>query len=171
MRAGAISRGEDIQALPRQYASLINAALSEKPADMTCAIHLCRGNFRSRSFASGGYEPVAEVLLKELNVDVYLLEFDDSRSGGFEPLRFLPVGPKMVVLGLVSTKTGVLEDEAVIIGRIREAAKFAPLEQLGVGCQCGFSSTVHGNEITPEEQWAKIALCQKICSQIWPTRA
>ncbi len=136
MRQGAISRGEDIQQLPRQYAQLINEALATKPADMTVAIHLCRGNFRSRHFAAGGYEPVAEVLFKELNVDQFLLEFDDERSGGFEPLRFLPKG-KHVTLGLISTKTGKLEDKAKVIERIREAAKFAPLEQLGVGPQCG----------------------------------
>jgi 5-methyltetrahydropteroyltriglutamate--homocysteine methyltransferase len=139
MRQGAISRGEDIQALPRQYAALINEALSTKPADMTVAIHLCRGNFRSRHFAAGGYEPVAEVLLKELQVDNYLLEFDDERSGGFEPLRFLPKdGKKRVTLGLISTKTGQLEDKAKVVERIREAAKYAPLEQLGVGPQCGW---------------------------------
>ncbi|KAK4705062.1 5-methyltetrahydropteroyltriglutamate--homocysteine methyltransferase, partial [Phenoliferia sp. Uapishka_3] len=167
MRAGAVERGEDIQALPRQYAALINASLRDKPANMTVAIHLCRGNFRSRSFSSGGYEPVAEVLLKELDVDMYLLEYDDSRSGGFEPLRHLPKGHKVVTLGLVSTKTGVLENKADVIARIREAAKFAPLEQLSVGPQCGFASTVHGNELTKEEQWAKIKLCQEIVEEVW----
>lgn len=168
MRAGAIARGEDIQQLPRQYAQLINAALATKPADMTAAIHLCRGNFRSRHFASGGYEPVAEVLLKELNVDNYLLEFDDERSGGFEPLRFLPKdGKKRVTIGLVSTKTGELEDKQAIIARIREAAKFAPLEQLGMGPQCGFASTVHGNDLTEEQQWAKIRLCNEIAEEVW----
>ncbi len=132
MRDAATSRGEDVQTLPRQYASLINNVLSSKPSNMTVAIHLCRGNFRSRHFASGGYEPVAEVLLKELNVDNYLLEFDDERSGGFEPLRFLPRdGKKRVTLGLISTKKGELEDKKVVIERIREAAKYAPLEQLG----------------------------------------
>jgi methionine synthase II (cobalamin-independent) len=143
-----------------------------------------RGNFRSRHFSSGGYEPVAEVLLKELNVDVYLLEYDDARwlsppfhpirtysttyrSGGFEPLRHLPKGNKVVTLGLVSSKTGVLEKKEDIIARIREAATFCPLEQLNVGPQCGFASTVHGNELTNEEQWAKIKLCQEIVEEVW----
>ncbi len=190
MRQAAVSRGEDIQNLPRQYAALINEALADKPADMTVAIHLCRGNFRSRHFASGGYEPVAEVLLQELNVDNYLLEFDDERSGGFEPLRFLPKdGKKRVTLGLISTKTGVLEDKAAVVKRVHEAAKYAPLEQLGVGPQCGwvatwrgrraqdrrtnaassysFASTSHGNSLTEEEQWAKIKLCVEVAEEVW----
>jgi len=166
MRQGAVSRGEDIQQLPRQYAQLINEAIATKPADMTVAIHLCRGNFRSRHFAAGGYEPVAEVLFKELNIDQFLLEFDDERSGGFEPLRFLPKG-KHVTLGLISTKTGKLEDKQKVIERIREAAKYAPLEQLGIGPQCGFASTVHGNDLTEEEQWAKIQLCMEIAHEVW----
>ncbi|KII84187.1 hypothetical protein PLICRDRAFT_373544 [Plicaturopsis crispa FD-325 SS-3] len=173
MRAAAAARGEDVQTLPRQYAALINDALRDRPADMTVAIHLCRGNFRSQHFASGGYEPVAEVLLKDLNVDVYLLEYDDARSGGFEPLRHLPVGPdaggktKTVVLGLISSKTGVLEDKSAVVGRIREAAAYAPLAQLSVGPQCGFASTVHGNELTEEQQWAKIRLCHEVVEEVW----
>ncbi|ORY69286.1 methionine synthase vitamin-B12 independent [Leucosporidium creatinivorum] len=167
MRAAAESRGEDVQQLPKQYVELINAALRDKPASMTAAIHLCRGNFRSRFFSSGGYEPVAEVLLRDLNVDMFLLEYDDERSGGFEPLQHLPKGHKTVTLGLISTKTGKLEDKQEVIARIREAAKFAPLEQLSVGPQCGFASTVHGNELTQEEQWAKIKLCQDIVEEVW----
>lgn len=138
MRDAAKERGEDVDELPRQYVKLINEALRLKPADMTASVHLCRGNFRSRHFASGGYEPVAEILFRDLEVDNFLLEWDDERSGGLEPLRFLPKdGKKRVVLGLVSTKTGKLEDKAKIVERIREAAKFAPLEQLGMGPQCG----------------------------------
>ncbi|SGY34626.1 BQ5605_C002g01661 [Microbotryum silenes-dioicae] len=171
MRKAAEERGEDVRQLPSNYAKLINAALKDKPEDMTVAIHLCRGNFRSRSFASGGYEPVAEVLLKDLNVDQYLLEYDDSRSGGFEPLRHLPKGHKTVTLGLISTKTGKLEDKKEVIARIREAAQYAPLEQLSVGCQCGFASTVHGNELTQEEQWAKIQLCQEVVEEVWGKKA
>lgn len=129
------------------------------------------GNFRSRHFAAGGYEPVAEILLRELNVDMYLLEYDDERSGGFEPLRHLPKGHKTVTLGLISTKTGKLENKEEVIARIREAAKYAPLEQLSVGPQCGFASTVHGNDITPEEQWAKIQLCQEIVEEVWGKQA
>lgn len=138
MRDQATARGEDVQQLPRQYASLINAALRDKPADMSVSFHICRGNFRSKFFSSGGYEPVAEVLLKELNVDNYLLEFDDERSGNFEPLRFLPKdGKKRVTVGLVTTKSGQLESKESIVSRLKEAAKYAPLEQLGVGPQCG----------------------------------
>ncbi|KAK6992280.1 meth-synt-2 domain-containing protein [Favolaschia claudopus] len=137
MREAAAGRGEDLNTLPRQYAQLINAALRDRPAGMTVGIHLCRGNFRSRHFAEGGYEPIAQVLFQELDVDVYFLEFDTERAGTFEPLRFLPKGEKVVILGLIK----------VIKNRIAEAAKFAPLEQLGLSPQCGFSSTVHGNEV------------------------
>ncbi|KAJ9108528.1 hypothetical protein QFC20_003434 [Naganishia adeliensis] len=172
MRDAATERGEDVNELPRQYVKLINEALKLKPADMTASVHLCRGNFRSRHFASGGYEPVAEILFGELEVDNFLLEWDDERSGGLEPLRFLPKdGKKRVVLGLVSTKTGKLEDKSKVVERIREAAKFAPLEQLGMGPQCGFASTHHGNELTEEEQWKKIQLCNEIVEEVWGKQA
>ncbi|KAJ7654399.1 hypothetical protein DFH06DRAFT_513340 [Mycena polygramma] len=167
MREAAAGRGEDLNTLPRQYAQLINAALRDRPAGMTVGIHLCRGNFRSRHFAEGGYEPIAQVLFQELNVDVYFLEFDTERAGTFEPLRFLPRGEKVVVLGLVSSKIPELESKESIKARLAEAAKFAPLEQLALSPQCGFSSTVHGNEITIADQWAKMKLVGEIASEVW----
>ncbi|KAJ7066570.1 hypothetical protein C8F01DRAFT_1123718 [Mycena amicta] len=167
MREAAAGRGEDLNTLPRQYAQLINSALRDRPAGMTVGIHLCRGNFRSRHFAEGGYEPIAQVLFEMLDVDVYFLEFDTERSGTFEPLRFLPKGEKVVVLGLVSSKVPQLEDKDFIKARIAEAAKFAPLEQLALSPQCGFSSTVHGNEITIADQWAKMKLVHEIAADVW----
>jgi 5-methyltetrahydropteroyltriglutamate--homocysteine methyltransferase len=139
MRKAATERGEDVTTLPKSYVSLINSALSTKPADMTVAIHLCRGNYRSKHFATGSYEPVAKVLLEELHIDNYLLEWDsEERQGSFEPLRWLPKdGKKRVTLGLISSKTGVLEDKETVIRRIKEAAEYAPLAQLGLGPQCG----------------------------------
>ncbi|KAJ7623181.1 hypothetical protein FB45DRAFT_924806 [Roridomyces roridus] len=167
MREAAAGRGEDLNTLPRQYAQLINSALRDRPAGMTVGIHLCRGNFRSRHFAEGGYEPIAQVLFQELDVDVYFLEFDTERAGTFEPLRFLPKGEKVVTLGLVSSKVPQLESKDFIKARIAEAAKFAPLEQLALSPQCGFSSTVHGNEITIEDQWAKMRLVHEIAQEVW----
>ncbi|KAJ7180716.1 vitamin-B12 independent methionine synthase [Mycena filopes] len=167
MREAAAGRGEDLNTLPRQYAQLINDVLRDRPAGMTVGIHLCRGNFRSRHFAEGGYEPIAQVLFQELDVDVYFLEFDTERAGTFEPLRFLPKGEKVVMLGLVSSKVPELESKDFIKARIAEAAKFAPLEQLGLSPQCGFSSTVHGNEITVADQWAKMKLVNEIAEEVW----
>ncbi|KAJ7446756.1 hypothetical protein FB451DRAFT_1103828 [Mycena latifolia] len=167
MREAAAGRGEDLNTLPRQYAQLINSALRDRPAGMTVGIHLCRGNFRSRHFAEGGYEPIAQVLFELLDVDVYFLEFDTERAGTFEPLRFLPKGEKVVVLGLVSSKVPQLESKEYIKARIAEAAKFAPLEQLALSPQCGFSSTVHGNEITIADQWAKMKLVNEIAAEVW----
>lgn len=168
MRKLATERNEDVSALPRKYASLINAAISKRPADMKIGIHLCRGNYRSKWFASGGYEPVAEVLFKELNVDAYFLEYDDARSGDFKPLRHLPEH-KVVVLGLMSSKKNTLDDKAEIIERLKQAAEIAPkgLEQLALSHQCGFSSTVEGNELSEEEQWAKVRLEVEIAKEIW----
>ncbi|KAJ7782020.1 hypothetical protein DFH07DRAFT_393858 [Mycena maculata] len=167
MREAAAGRGEDLNTLPRQYAQLINSALRDRPAGMTVGIHLCRGNFRSRHFAEGGYEPIAQVLFEQLDVDVYFLEFDTERAGTFEPLRFLPKGEKVVVLGLISSKVPQLESKDAIKARIAEAAKFAPLEQLALSPQCGFSSTVHGNEITIADQWAKMKLVKEIATEVW----
>jgi 5-methyltetrahydropteroyltriglutamate--homocysteine methyltransferase len=166
MREGARSRGDDPSELPRRYARLINAAIDGRPAGMTAAVHLCRGNFKSAWAAEGGYEPVAEVLFNELQVDAYFLEYDDVRSGDFEPLRFVPKG-KVVVLGLVSTKLAALESKDEIKRRIDQAARFVPLEQLCLSPQCGFSSTVHGNEITHEVQRAKLGLVVEIASEVW----
>jgi len=166
MRAGARARGDDPAELPRRYARLINAAIADKPADMTIGVHLCRGNFKSAWAAEGGYEPVAEVLFNELAVDAYFLEYDDARSGGFAPLRFVPKG-KRVVLGLVSSKVPELESPDALRRRIDEAARHVPLEHLCLSPQCGFSSTVHGNAITPEVQWAKLRLVSETARAVW----
>jgi 5-methyltetrahydropteroyltriglutamate--homocysteine methyltransferase len=168
MREGARTRGDDPNELPRRYAALINAAIRDRPAGMTVCTHLCRGNFKSAWAAEGGYEPVAEVLFNELAVDGYFLEYDDARSGDFAPLRFLPKG-KTVVLGLVSTKLDRMETKDELKRRIDAAAKFAPLDQLCISPQCGFSSTVHGNEIHVETQAAKIRLCVDVARDVWGT--
>jgi len=166
MREGARQRGDDPDELPRRYADFINRVVARKPAGMTLCVHLCRGNFRSQWAASGGYEPVAEALLSRMNVDGYFLEYDDQRSGDFRPLRFLPKG-KIVVLGLITTKLGDLETKDQIRRRIDEAARHAPLEQLALSPQCGFSSTVHGNEITIAQQIAKLRLVVEVARDVW----
>lgn len=166
MRAGAIERGDDPHELPRTYAALINAVIDGRPADLTVGVHLCRGNFRSTWFAAGSYEPVAEVLFNDLNVDAYFLEYDDERSGDFSPLRFVPTN-KTVVLGLVSSKIGALEAMTDLIKRINEAAHYIPLENMCLSTQCGFSSTVHGNEITDDDQWAKLNLIVNTAREVW----
>jgi 5-methyltetrahydropteroyltriglutamate--homocysteine methyltransferase len=166
MREAAKARGDDPNELPHRYAKFINRVVAKKPAGMTLAIHLCRGNFQSTWAAQGGYEPVAEALLSEMNVDAYFLEYDDARSGGFGPLRFLPKG-KVVVLGLVTTKLGELEKKDDLKRRIDEAAKFAPLEQLALSPQCGFSSTVHGNKIAVDAQRAKLRLVIETADEVW----
>ncbi|HVL56543.1 MAG TPA: 5-methyltetrahydropteroyltriglutamate--homocysteine S-methyltransferase [Burkholderiaceae bacterium] len=166
MREGARQRGDDPNELPRRYAALINAAIAERPADMTVCIHLCRGNFKSAWAAEGGYEPVAEVLFNELQVDGYFLEYDDARSGDFAPLRHVPKG-KTVVLGLISTKLDQLESRDSLKRRIDEAAKFMPLEQMCLSPQCGFSSTVHGNAIQVDAQAAKLRLVIDTARDVW----
>jgi 5-methyltetrahydropteroyltriglutamate--homocysteine methyltransferase len=166
MREGARQRGDDPDELPRRYARLINAAIEDRPANMRICTHLCRGNFKSAWVAEGGYEPVAEVLFNELEVDGYFLEYDDPRSGDFRPLRFVPKD-KTIVLGLVTTKLGELESKDDVKRRIDEAAKYAPLEQLCVSPQCGFSSTVHGNEIALESQARKMGLVVEVAREVW----
>ncbi len=166
MREGARQRGDDPNELPRRYAQLINAAIADRPAGMTVCMHLCRGNFKSGWAAEGGYEPVAEVLLSEMNIDGYFLEYDDARSGDFAPLRFLPKD-KFVVLGLITTKLGELESKDAIKRRIDEAARFAPLNNLCLSPQCGFSSTVHGNDIAVQAQRAKLQLVVDIAQEVW----
>jgi 5-methyltetrahydropteroyltriglutamate--homocysteine methyltransferase len=166
MREAAKQRGDDPNELPHRYARLINAAIADRPAGMTICTHLCRGNFRSAWVAEGGYEPVAEVLFNELKLDGYFLEYDDARSGGFAPLRFVPKG-KTVVLGLVTTKVGALESKDDLKRRIDEAARYVPLEQLCLSPQCGFSSTVHGNEIERESQAAKLRLVVETAREVW----
>jgi 5-methyltetrahydropteroyltriglutamate--homocysteine methyltransferase len=166
MREAARTRGDDPNELPHRYAKFVNRVVAKKPAGMTLAVHLCRGNFKSTWAAQGGYEPVAEALLSEMDVDAYFLEYDDARSGDFRPLRFLPKG-KTVVLGLVTTKLGALEKKDDLKRRIDEAAKHAPLEQLALSPQCGFSSTVHGNNIAVEAQRAKLRLVIETAEDVW----
>ena len=166
MRAGAQERGDDPNELPRAYAALINSAIDHRPQDLTVCIHLCRGNFRSAWVAEGSYEPVAEVLFNAINVDAYFLEYDDERSGDFAPLRFVPES-KTVVLGLITTKVGELESQQELTQRINEAARYVPLERLCLSPQCGFSSTVHGNDITEDQQWAKLELVVNTAREVW----
>ena len=163
----ARERGLDADHLKESYMAVINQALAGKPADMTITTHVCRGNFRSTWIASGGYEPVAENLLAGCNYDGYFLEYDTERAGGFEPLRFLPKGDKIVVLGLISSKVGALENKDDIKRRIDEAAKFAPLEQFAVSPQCGFASTEEGNVLAEDEQWAKLRMAVEIAQEVW----
>jgi len=166
LRAQVSERGEDPEQLPAAYARLINAAISGIPDDMTIAIHLCRGNFQSTFVASGGYEPVAEILFNTINVHGYFLEYDSDRAGGFEPLRFVPKG-KIVVLGLVTTKSGCLESKDELKRRIDQAAKFVDLGQLCLSPQCGFASTEEGNILAEDEQWAKLRMIVEIAEEVW----
>ncbi|MCW3837549.1 5-methyltetrahydropteroyltriglutamate--homocysteine S-methyltransferase [Sphingomonas canadensis] len=167
-RENARKRGLDPNDLPRHYAGMINDAIARAPADLFTGVHLCRGNFRSSWAAEGGYEPVAEVMFNELKINAFFLEYDDPRSGDFAPLRFLPKG-KIVVLGLVTTKLGELESRDDVLRRIEEAAKFAPVDQLALSPQCGFSSTVHGNDIELEQQAAKMRLVIDVAKEVWGT--
>ncbi len=166
MREGARQRGDDPDELPRRYARLINAAIAERPPGMTVCVHLCRGNFKSAWVAEGGYEPVAQVLFNELAVDGYFLEYDDARSGDFDPLRHVPKG-KIVVLGLVTTKLDRLETKDYLKRKIAEAARLVPIEQLCLSPQCGFSSTVHGNVIARDAQAAKLRLVVETAEEVW----
>jgi 5-methyltetrahydropteroyltriglutamate--homocysteine methyltransferase len=165
-RAQVRERGDDPDALPHAYAALINSVIDGRPKDLTVAVHLCRGNMQSAWVAEGGYEPVADALFNELHVDAYFLEYDDARSGGFEPLRFVPDG-KVVVLGLMTTKLPGIEPGAALTRRIQEAARYVPLERLCLSPQCGFSSTVHGNAITEADQWAKLERLVEVSREVW----
>jgi 5-methyltetrahydropteroyltriglutamate--homocysteine methyltransferase len=161
------ARGEDADNLQQIYSRIINYAIAERPADMVITTHVCRGNFRSTWISSGGYEPVAETLLAGTNYDGYFLEYDSDRAGGFEPLRFLPKGNKVVVVGVITSKFGELEKKEDIVARLQEAAKFAPLEQLAVSPQCGFASTEEGNILSEDEQWAKLKLAVDVANELW----
>jgi 5-methyltetrahydropteroyltriglutamate--homocysteine methyltransferase len=161
------SIGGDPERQHLDYIKHINEALSDRPAGMSVTTHACRGNFRSAWAAEGSWDFVAEALLNELQVDGFFMEWDDERSGGFEPLRFLPKGDKHVVLGLVTTKRGELEAKDELKRRIEEASAYAPIEQLCLSPQCGFSSTVEGNELTHEEQWAKLRLIVEVAEEVW----
>lgn len=164
-RKAYAERGFDLDELANHYVDMINRALEAKPEDMTITMHICRGNFRSTWFSSGGYEPVAETLFGRCHVDGFFLEYDSDRAGSFEPLRFIK--DQQVVLGLVTSKTPELEKEENIIARIREAEKYVPLDQLCLSPQCGFSSTEEGNLLTEKEQWAKLRLIRSIAEKVW----
>jgi len=166
LRAFVADRGDDPQTLPHIYAAMINAAVSDAPAEMTTAMHLCRGNFQSTFVASGGYEPVAEILFNAIDIDAYFMEYDSERAGGFEPLRFVPKG-KMVVLGLVTSKSGAIESKDALKRRIDQAAQFVDLDQLCLSPQCGFASTEEGNILAEEEQWAKLRRIVDVADEVW----
>lgn len=161
------ARGEHVEGLLETYAAMLNRAIEAKPADMAISMHLCRGNFRSTWVAQGGYEPVAQVLFNQIDADAYFMEYDTDRAGGFEPLRFVPRGKKTVVLGIMTSKTGVLESKDDLKRRIDEAAKYLPLEQLALSPQCGFASTEEGNTLTEDEQWAKLRRCVEVATEVW----
>jgi 5-methyltetrahydropteroyltriglutamate--homocysteine methyltransferase len=165
-RAEMAGKGEDAEHLHEKYIRNINRALEGRPDDLAITTHMCRGNFRSSWVAEGGYDFVAEALFGELAVDGFFLEYDDGRSGGFEPLRFVPKG-KQVVLGLVTTKRGELEQKDELKRRIEEASKYVPVEQLCLSPQCGFSSTVEGNALTFEEEVAKLRLIVETAAEVW----
>jgi 5-methyltetrahydropteroyltriglutamate--homocysteine methyltransferase len=166
LRQQVSERGDDPNRLPGIYAGMINTAISDIPADMTITMHLCRGNFQSTFVASGGYEPVAELLFNTIKVDGYFMEYDSERAGSFEPLRFVPKG-KTVVLGLVTSKSGRLESKDEIRRRIDQAARFVPLDQLALSPQCGFASTEEGNILSEDEQWAKLAMIVELADEVW----
>jgi 5-methyltetrahydropteroyltriglutamate--homocysteine methyltransferase len=164
---GLKARGEHVEGLLETYGQMINTAIAGRPADMVVSMHLCRGNFRSTWVAQGGYEPVAEVLFNTTGVDAYFMEYDSERAGGFEPLRFVPRGPKIVVLGIMTSKTGELESKDALKRRLDEAARYLPLEQLALSPQCGFASTEEGNSLTEDEQWRKLERCVEVANEVW----
>ena len=161
------ARGDDASQLIKQYGATLGVALKDRPKDMTITTHTCRGNFRSTFVASGGYEPVSEMVFNQIDVDGYFMEWDDERSGGFEPLRFLPKGNKKVVLGLVTTKVGKLEDRDAVKCRIEEASKYAALDQLCLSPQCGFASTEEGNALGEDDQWKKLEMITSLAKEVW----
>ena len=161
------ARGEHVEGLLEIYGDMINAAIAGRPDDMVVSMHLCRGNFRSTWVAQGGYEPVAEVLFNQVGVDAYFMEYDSDRAGGFEPLRLVPRGKKIVVLGIMTSKTGELETTDALKRRIDDAAKFLPLEQLALSPQCGFASTEEGNLLSEDQQWRKLERCVEVARDVW----
>ena len=168
MRAKLKDRGDDPEQMLEAWTRILGRALRSRPADLVVTTHVCRGNLRSAWFAQGGYETIAETLFTRLDYDGYFLEYDSDRAGGFEPLRFVPKGPKKVVLGLVTTKSGQLEDGELIRRRIEAAAHFVDVAQLCLSPQCGFASTEEGNLLGEQEQWAKLARIVEIASKVWP---
>lgn len=167
MREAIRARGDDPDVMLGQWIAVLNSVLAARPADMTMTTHICRGNFKSSWFAQGGYEPIAERLLGELDYDGFFLEYDSERSGGFEPLRFLPKGRKRVVLGLMTTKTGALEHRDAIRAGVEQASIYAPLDQLCLSPQCGFASHEHGNLLSESEQWDKLGQVVDLAAEIW----
>jgi 5-methyltetrahydropteroyltriglutamate--homocysteine methyltransferase len=161
-----IEHGNDPEKLPELYSNATNAALKDKPADMVTAMHLCRGNFRSTFQGAGGYDAIADILFNKTNIDVYFMEYDTERAGGFEPLRLVPKGKK-VVLGLVTSKTGKLESKDEIKRRVEEATKYIDIDQLCLSPQCGFASTEEGNLLSEDEQWAKLGFVVEVAKEIW----
>ena len=166
-RANSRHRGDDPDSLPAHYARMINHAIADRPADMAITMHSCRGNFRSTWIAQGGYEPVAKMLFETVKVDGFFLEYDSDRAGGFEPLRFVPKGGPQIVLGLVTSKSGVLERKDDLKRRIDEASKYVPVEQMCLSPQCGFASTEEGNILAEEEQWAKLRMIVEVSDELW----
>ena len=166
IREATRAKGEDPDELPRTYCRLLNASIAGRPDNMAVTVHMCRGNFKSAWVASGGYEPVADILFNELDVDGFFMEYDDERSGDFSPLRFLPPG-KTVVLGIMTSKHPELESADHLKRRIDEAARHAPLEQLAVSAQCGFSSTVEGNELTIDDEIVKLERLVQVAEDVW----
>ncbi len=160
------ARGDDPDALVRLYCKLVNDSIKDRPKDMTISVHLCRGNFKSAWVAQGGYEPVAEILLNEMKIDGFFLEYDDERSGDFAPLRFTPKGVT-IVLGLMSSKLAAVESKDEVKRRIEEATHYVPLDQCALSHQCGFSSTAHGNDLTEADQWKKLARCVEVATDVW----
>lgn len=164
-RAAYEAQGIDLDKVAQDYVDMINLALEAKPTDMTITTHICRGNFRSTWFSSGGYGPIAKTLFSQANYDGFFLEYDSDRAGDFEPLRH--IRDQVVVLGLVTSKFPELEDEDAVIDRIHEAERYVPLDQLRLSTQCGFSSTEEGNVLTEDDQWAKVALVRRIAERVW----
>src|SRR5688572_6609174 len=165
IREACVRNGDDPDKLPQRYAETIRNSLKNRPEGMTIAMHTCRGNFKSAWVAEGGYEPVAEAMFSS-GVDAFFMEFDTERAGGFEPLRYVPKG-KNVVLGLVSSKTPDLESKDFLKRRIDEASRFMPVENLCLSPQCGFSSTHHGNKLSPDEQWRKLERVVEVAREVW----
>ncbi|WP_034946979.1 cobalamin-independent methionine synthase II family protein [Erwinia oleae] len=161
------ARGDDPEELAYIYAQVLNKAIEGKPDDLTIGLHVCRGNFRSTWISEGGYEPVAEILFGTVNIDAFFLEYDNERSGGFEPLRFIKPGRQQVVLGLITTKNGEPEDPETVKKRIAEAAQYVSLDQICLSPQCGFASTEEGNSLSEEQQWAKLRLVVDIADEVW----
>ncbi len=162
------ARGDDPDELTHRYCKLVNDSIKDRPEGMAITVHLCRGNFKSAWVAQGGYEPVAEILFNEMAIDGFFLEYDDERSGDFAPLRHVPEG-KMIVLGLMNSKKSEVETAEELKQRINEAAQYIPLEQCGLSHQCGFSSTAHGNDLSEDDQWRKLARCVEVAQQVWGT--